>query len=734
MFAHPRHLALVAAAAILVALAVASPCAGRGTGGFLRDWVICGPLEGTKLDEPKLGADFAGYPGLFALGHVWLPAQAEPEGRLNFQAFYPASPTGTVLIHTFFEIPADGTYHLRVGSDDAVRIEIDGRRVHSNDVRRAWQADQDTVRVTLAKGWHRMLVRVVNYGGAWAVSVRVADEKDQPVDLKHQAAVPGVLERACRLDEAVTVGERAAACEFLNVQVASLQKDLEAALPRLAEMPEGYVTFAEYEGARDLGMRFFEALAAYWREAVCDPWDAEAVREAQKGAVAAARGFSEVLAQETERMAGAMQRGHKVWETLGGEALDRREFAAATLQIAELLAQSRLLAARIENERLLTARFENDIRNWRQRDLRVRVLDAEGGAVEDAEVEIVQTGHDFPFGCNLFAFRRWDDEKRNALYERRFRDLFNLAVVPLYWSVVEKQRGRPDFAATDAAVRWCRENHIQVKGHPLLWQEAVPRWVEELPAAEIRAAAQAHIRRTVERYRDTVDFWDVVQQPGPTVRVGPITIDPAEAVRWAAEAKPRGGLLASGDRPDDLADIARRARSWTVRLDAITLAAHQHEGVWPLDMVRKTLDAAAGGGVPVHVSEVAILGGPEAEAEQAEAVRHFYTAAFAHPKVAGITWWDLSDRFAWKNAPAGLVRADLSPKPAYKVLDRLLNHLWRTDAAGRTGEDGTIGTRAFFGSYRITAHQGKRKAAVDVHLARDGPAEFEVVLPPAAGK
>jgi len=52
--------------------------------------------------------------------------------------------------------------------------------------------------------------------------------------------------------------------------------------------------------------------------------------------------------------------------------------------------------------------------------------------------------------------------------------------------------------------------------------------------------------------------------------------------------------------------------------------------------------------------------------------------------VASITWWDLSDRFAWQNAPAGLVRADLSPKPAYRVLDRLINHLWRTDAAGRT--------------------------------------------------
>jgi endo-1,4-beta-xylanase len=115
-------------------------------------------------------------------------------------------------------------------------------------------------------------------------------------------------------------------------------------------------------------------------------------------------------------------------------------------------------------------------------------------------------------------------------------------------------------------------------------------------------------------------------------------------------------------------------------------------------------------------------------------VRHFYTAAFAYPKVESITWWDLSDRFALRNAPAGLLKADLSAKPAYKVLERLINHLWRTDAAGRTGPDGRIGVRAFFGTYRITVRQGARKATAEVHLGREGASAFEIVLPPAGGK
>jgi len=42
--------------------------------------------------------------------------------------------------------------------------------------------------------------------------------------------------------------------------------------------------------------------------------------------------------------------------------------------------------------------------------------------------------------------------------------------------------------------------------------------------------------------------------------------------------------------------------------------------------------------------------------------------------------------------------------------------------------------RGFFGTYRLTVRDGRRKAAADVRLSRDGPAEFEVVLPPAAAK
>jgi hypothetical protein len=168
-----------------------------------------------------------------------------------------------------------------------------------------------------------------------------------------------------------------------------------------------------------------------------------------------------------------------------------------------------------------------------------------------------------------------------------------------------------------------------------------------------------------------------------------------------------------------------------VHVDGIGLTAPPQQRVWPAEELHAAIDAASMLNLPVYVTQVAVPGGPEEEAEQAEAVRHFYTAAFAHPRVAGITWWDLSDRFAAGAAPTGLLRADLTPKPAYEVLDRLINHLWRTNAAGKTGEDGRVAVRAFYGTYRITVHQGRRKATLNVHLEREGVNAFQVVLPPA---
>ena len=89
---------------------------------------------------------------------------------------------------------------------------------------------------------------------------------------------------------------------------------------------------------------------------------------------------------------------------------------------------------------------------------------------------------------------------------------------------------------------------------------------------------------------------------------------------------------------------------------------------------------------PLHFTEATILSGElgyelkksrpgfdwkstsEGERRKAADVERFYTVLFSHPAVEAITWWDAGDQGAWQGAPAGLLRADMSPKPAYDVL------------------------------------------------------------------
>ena len=113
---------------------------------------------------------------------------------------------------------------------------------------------------------------------------------------------------------------------------------------------------------------------------------------------------------------------------------------------------------------------------------------------------------------------------------------------------------------------------------------------------------------------------------------------------------------------------------------------------------------------------------PEGEAAQAREVERFYTMLYSHPAVAAITWWDFSDRAAWQRAPAGFLRKDMSPKPAYEVLHRLIKEKWWTRTTVRTDAQGKAAFRGTVGQYRIAVTAAGRTAEPQTLELRRGPA------------
>lgn len=369
------------------------------------------------------------------------------------------------------------------------------------------------------------------------------------------------------------------------------------------------------------------------------------------------------------------------------------------------------------------------IENHRKGDVIVAVR-SDGRPVSGARVEIRQVRHAFLFGSNIFGLRPRDDPLQQG-YQERFVDLFNYATLPFYWRSYERVRGQRAEIRLAAMAGWCRAKGIAIKGHPVLWHETFPAWFGRDEAME--PAARQRIVDTVGRFAGLVDRWDVVNESlvapehdnawGLFVKqVGPLeAVD--RALRLARDAHPDGFFLVNdfkigAEFEEQLAALRGRGAPF----QAIGLQSHMHGGEWTLERAWEVCETYARFGLPLHFTEITVLSGPkevpmgdyhrnregwhttpEDEASQAEYVEQLYELLFAHPAVDAITWWDLSDHEAWMRAPAGLVRADMSPKPAYeRLMKKIKAEWWTTSAEATTGTDGRVQLRGFLGTYEGT--------------------------------
>jgi len=66
---------------------------------------------------------------------------------------------------------------LVLGSDDGIKVWVNGAVVHAKNAARGLKCDEDTATVTLKKGWNVLLIKITQGGGDWAFccGLRAAD-------------------------------------------------------------------------------------------------------------------------------------------------------------------------------------------------------------------------------------------------------------------------------------------------------------------------------------------------------------------------------------------------------------------------------------------------------------------------------------------------------------------------------------------------------------------------------
>lgn len=137
--------------------------------GFIATWLASGPYKGEKTatvhdpEKPdakdvkwKLVTAAGEVPGFIDLNKELGPAD-HCAGYLRCQVFSPK------------EQPAI----IESGSDDGIKIWLNGVVVLDKDVPRSFKLNEDQTKVTLKEGWNQLLVKVVNGGGGWEAAVRI---------------------------------------------------------------------------------------------------------------------------------------------------------------------------------------------------------------------------------------------------------------------------------------------------------------------------------------------------------------------------------------------------------------------------------------------------------------------------------------------------------------------------------------------------------------------------------
>ena len=116
------------------------------------------------------------------------------------------------------------------------------------------------------------------------------------------------------------------------------------------------------------------------------------------------------------------------------------------------------------------------IEDIRRRTVKI-VVRRDGSPVPDAQVELRMNRHQFLFGCDCYCANTYDTPEKEKRHKELFSGLFNYATLPFYWGQYEPVRGEKREKRLSNMVEWCKSIDLSTKGHPLVWHEILPDWL-----------------------------------------------------------------------------------------------------------------------------------------------------------------------------------------------------------------------------------------------------------------
>ncbi len=427
-----------------------------------------------------------------------------------------------------------------------------------------------------------------------------------------------------------------------------------------------------------------------------------------------------------------------------------------------------------EQKEVMDLRVKSGIELYRKGDATITFVAANGELPKDITLEVRQKNHEFKFGCNIFMLDELETEEKNAIYKEKFPECFNLATVPFYWSDLEPEQGKPRYAADspkiyrrpapDLCVNYCKEKGIEPKCHCLNYDNFTPDWVKDRTVTEHKALLEKRFREIAERYAKDIPSFEVTNETLQNTKKSKFFYED-DFVDWSFRMAdryfPNNKLIINdyniwwpetyNNRHAYYMQIERLLRDGIKHLDSIGMQFHSFfpleneperaETVYNPETLYKLMDLYAKLNLPQQITEMTLPaygGDEENEYVQAELVRNIYSIFFSHPAMEAIIYWNLVDGYAaW--APqgdmtagenkyyGGLLRFDMSEKPAYKTLKKLINEDWHTEETVKANGN-TAKFRGFYGDYELIVHADGKTIPVDFKLSKEANNRITIQL------
>lgn len=306
-------------------------------------------------------------------------------------------------------------------------------------------------------------------------------------------------------------------------------------------------------------------------------------------------------------------------------------------------------------------------------------------------------------GHYIGASVRWDPLADNENYKALLVEEFSSLTVEneMKMEAVQPERGNYSFQKADEIVQTAEKNNMKVRGHPLVWGEALPEWVhkEVVDEQSAKAVLKDHVQTMAGHYSGRVQEWDVVNEAWnddgsyrETIwfeYIGPEYIP--LAFKWAREADPEAKLYYNdygnemkNEKTDAMFEALSSWKNDGVPIDGIGMQTHidAADPRFSKEKMQENLKRWGEAGFETAVTEMDVklqnLDAPRQERlkTQADIYADVTGACMEESSCSGLTVWGVGDAESWvteqesENGEPLLFDSNWEVKPAYDHMKR----------------------------------------------------------------